>query len=65
MPVFAKSRERLIEGDIANKFMAAVLNQKAVRALLSNDHFSVDGTLLQVATGEEVLTKVADRYGLF
>jgi IS5 family transposase len=45
--VFTKNRERLIEGDIANKFMAAVLNQAAVKALLSNDHFSVDGTLIE------------------
>jgi transposase len=42
--VFTKNRERLIEGDIAAKFMAAVLNQARVKALLSDDHFSVDGT---------------------
>jgi len=45
--VFTKSRERLIEGDIARKFMAAVLNQGHVKALLSDDHFSVDGTLIE------------------
>ena len=45
--VFTKNRERLIEGDIAKKFMAAVLNQEAVKVLLSNDHFSVDGTLIE------------------
>jgi transposase len=45
--VFTKNRERLIEGDIANKFMAAVLEQEAVKALLSDDHFSVDGTLIE------------------
>src|SRR5256714_13360129 len=33
--VFTKNRERLIEGDIARKFMAAVLNQGSVKALLS------------------------------
>jgi len=37
--VFTKNRERLIEGDIAKKFMAAVLEQEAVKALLSDDHF--------------------------
>jgi hypothetical protein len=42
--VFTKNRERLIEGDIAHKFMAAVLSQEAVKALLSDDHFSVDGS---------------------
>src|SRR5438874_5670284 len=45
--VFTKNRERLIEGDIARKFMAAVLNQGSVKALLSDDHFSVDGTLIE------------------
>ena len=45
--VFTKNRERLIEGDIACKFMAAVLNQGQVKALLSDDHFSVDGTLIE------------------
>ena len=45
--VFTKNRERLIEGDIARRFMAAVLNQEPVNALLSDDHFSVDGTLIE------------------
>ncbi len=45
--VFTKNRERLIEGDIARKFMAAMLSQGAVKALLSDDHFSVDGTLIE------------------
>jgi transposase len=45
--VFTKNRDRLIEGDIARKFMAAVLSQEAVKALLSGDHFSVDGTLIE------------------
>jgi transposase len=45
--VFTKNRERLIEGDIARKFMAAVLSQGSVKALLSDDHFAVDGTLIE------------------
>src|ERR1700757_4984508 len=45
--VFTKNRERLIEGDIARKFMAAVLDQGSVKALLSDEHFSVDGTLIE------------------
>src|SRR6266513_5002474 len=45
--VFTKNRERLIAGDIAAQFMAAVLNQEPVKALLSDDHFSVDGTLIE------------------
>ena len=45
--VFTKNRERLIAGDIAAQFMAAVLGQERVKALLSDDHFSVDGTLIE------------------
>ena len=45
--VFTKNRERLLAGDIAAKFMAAVLNQSRIKALLSEDHFSVDGTLIE------------------
>ena len=44
--VFSKNRDRLIEGDIAAQFLAAVLSQARVKALLSDEHFSVDGTLI-------------------
>jgi len=45
--VFTKNRERLLEGDVAAKFMAAVLSQPRVCKLLSDEHFSVDGTLIE------------------
>jgi transposase len=45
--VFSKNRERMLEGDIAAAFMDAVLNQGEVKTLLSAEHFSVDGTLIQ------------------
>jgi transposase len=45
--VFTKNRERLVEGEVAAKFMAAVLNQPRVKELLSSEHFSVDGTLIE------------------
>jgi transposase len=44
---FTKNRDRLLEGDIAAQFLAAVLSQDKVKVLLSSDHFSVDGTLLE------------------
>lgn len=44
--VFTKNRERLLEGDIAQGFFAAVLAEPRVKPLLSSEHFSVDGTLL-------------------
>lgn len=45
--VFSKNRDRLLEADIAAKFLAAVLTQPNVKRLLSSDHFSVDGTLVE------------------
>ena len=45
--VFTKNRDRLLEGDVAREFFAAVLADPRVRPLLSNEHFSVDGTLIE------------------
>src|SRR4051794_17853080 len=45
--VFTKNRDRLLEGEIAAKFLRAVLVQPEVKTLLSDEHFSVDGTLIQ------------------
>lgn len=44
---FSKNRDRLLDGDIAAKFLTAVLAQPRVKKLLSTEHFSVDGTLIQ------------------
>jgi len=44
---FSKNRDRLLDGEIAAKFLAAVLAQPRVRRLLSSEHFSVDGTLVE------------------
>jgi transposase len=44
---FTKNRDRLLDGEVANQFLAAVLSQDRVKRLLSSDHFSVDGTLLE------------------
>jgi hypothetical protein len=45
--VFSKNRDRLLDGEIAAKFLAAVLAQPRVKKLLSTEHFSVDGTLIE------------------
>ena len=45
--VFTKNRERLLDGDIAEAFFQAVLQQAGERDLLSDEHFTVDGTLLE------------------
>lgn len=44
---FTTNRDRLLEGDVARQFLAAILNQPEVRGLLSREHFSVDGTLIE------------------
>src|ERR1043166_5902194 len=44
---FSKNRDRLLAGEIAVKFLSAVLAQPGVKRLLSSDHFSVDGTLIE------------------
>ena len=45
--VFTKNRERLLDGDLAEAFFQAVLQQARERSLLSDEHFTVDGTLLE------------------
>lgn len=44
---FSKNRDRLLEGDVAAKFLTAVLARPRVNRLLSTEHFSVDGTLVE------------------
>jgi transposase len=44
---FTKNRDRLLDGDVAVKVLAGVLAQPKVKTLLSSEHFSVDGTLLE------------------
>ncbi len=45
--VFCKNRDRLLDGDITAKFLGSVLSLPQVRKLLSSEHFSVDGTLIE------------------
>jgi transposase len=44
---FTKNREGLQRGDVLRKFMTRLLNHPQVKPLLSDDHFSVDGTLIE------------------
>jgi hypothetical protein len=44
---FSKNRDRLLEAEVARKFLSELLSHKEVRALLSDEHFSVDGTQVQ------------------
>ena len=45
--VFSKNRERLLNTEIARKVMAGILEHPKVAPLLSDEHFSVDGTLIK------------------
>jgi transposase len=44
---FSKNRDRLLDADVARKFLEAVLRHPKVKRFLSDDHFSVDGTLIE------------------
>ncbi len=45
--VFTHNRDRLLAADVAREFLGALMRLKAVEGLLSSDHFSVDGTLIE------------------
>jgi len=51
--VFSKNRDRLWEGDIAEKFFQEVLTQARVEDLISDEHFTVDGTLIEAWAGQK------------
>lgn len=58
--VFSKNRQRLLDGDIAEAFFAAVLKQARQRDLLSDEHFTVDGTLLEAWAGQKSFRRKDD-----
>jgi transposase InsO family protein len=45
--VFTKNRDRLLAGEVAREFFAAVVRQARQQGLMSSEHFSVDGTMLE------------------
>src|SRR5262245_46984420 len=45
--VFTKNRERLLAGDVARAFLEHVVTEARAQHLLSSEHFSVDGTLIE------------------
>jgi transposase len=51
--VFTKNRTRLLTGDVAGAFFAAVIAQARAANLLSDEHFSVDGTLIEAWAGQK------------
>jgi len=51
--VFTKNRERLLEGEVAEGFFTAVVDQSRAQGLLSDEHFTVDGTLIEAWAGHK------------
>jgi IS5 family transposase len=51
--VFTKNRNRLLEGEIAESFFEAVLDQAREAGLLSDEHFTVDGTMIEAWAGQK------------
>lgn len=59
---FSKNRERLLEGTITAKFLSAVLSNPKVKPLLSRQHFTVDGTLIEAWAGTKSFRPKDDRH---
>src|ERR1700689_5707594 len=51
--VFTKNRDRLLEGAVSEEFFSLIVAQARRRKLLSNDHFTVDGTLIEAWAGQK------------
>src|SRR6201997_2714699 len=49
--VFTKNRDRLLDGDVAREFLCEVVNQAREKNLTSDEHFTVDGTLIEAWAG--------------
>lgn len=58
--VFSKNRERLIEAEVSQQFLLAVVEQARAAQLLSEEHFTVDGTLLQAWANRRSFRPKAD-----
>ena len=60
---FSKNRDRLLAGDIAARFLSALLAEPRVKRLLSSEHFSVDGTLIEAWASMKSFRPRQDREG--
>jgi len=58
--VFSKNRDRLLRADVAALFFRAVLDEAKARDLVSDEHFTVDGTLLEAWASLKSFKKVGD-----
>lgn len=60
---FSKNRDRLLEGDVARAFFARVLAVAKEHELLSDEHFTVDGTLIQAWAGQKSFVRKSGAVG--
>jgi transposase len=51
--VFSKNRDRLLEGAVTEQFFSLIVQQARSRKLLSDEHFTVDGTLIEAWAGQK------------
>jgi transposase len=51
--VFTKNRDRLLEGAVAEQFFSLIVRQARNKRLLSDEHFTVDGTLVEAWAGQK------------
>ena len=51
--VFTKNRDRLLQGAVAEEFFAVIVDQARKKRLLSSEHFTVDGTLIEAWAGQK------------
>ncbi|MCI0446486.1 IS5 family transposase [bacterium] len=58
--VFSKNRDRLLAGDIAEEFLSKVLDVARTHGLLSDEHFTVDGTLIEAWAGQKSFKEKAN-----
>ncbi len=59
--VFSKNRDRLLNGEVADRFFDSVVQIAQDRGLLSNEHFSVDGTMIEAAASLKSFQKKGGR----
>lgn len=60
---FTKNRDRLLEHDIARRFFEEVISQAKAAKLLSDEHFTVDGTFIEAWASQKSFRSTSDRDG--
>ena len=60
--VFSKNRDRLLEAEVAKQFLAQVVEQARAKGWTSDEHFTVDGTLLEAWAGVKSFQRKDDKH---